>query len=145
MGKNSGLGKFVAGMVVGAGLGVLFAPKSGAETRKELKIKLDELINNIKEIDIKEVRDSFVKKIDEIKNELADLDKEKVLTIAKKKAEDIKNKLDDLMTEAKEKATPVIQKTVDDLRKKTIIVLKDTIKKLEESPKTSNKKALKAE
>lgn len=145
MGKNCGFGKFIAGMVVGASLGVLFAPKSGAETRKELKKKLDELVNNIKDIDIKEVRDSFVKKIDDIKAELADLDKEKVLAIAKKKAEDIKNKLDDLMTEAKEKATPVIQKTVDDLRKKTIVVLKDTIKKLENSGKTNTKKALKAE
>ena len=33
--KKKGLGKLIAGMAIGAGLGVLFAPKSGKETRKE--------------------------------------------------------------------------------------------------------------
>ena len=41
MGKNNGLGSFLAGALVGAGLGVLFAPKSGAETRRELKEKTE--------------------------------------------------------------------------------------------------------
>ena len=36
MSKKSGLGKFLAGAAIGVGLGILFAPKSGAETRKEL-------------------------------------------------------------------------------------------------------------
>ena len=55
MNKKGGIGKFVAGMAVGVGLGLLFAPKSGAETRKELKKKIDELINNVKNIDVKDV------------------------------------------------------------------------------------------
>ena len=41
--KNNGFGKFLAGAALGVGLGVLFAPKSGAETRKELKQKLTDL------------------------------------------------------------------------------------------------------
>lgn len=137
--ESSGLGKFLAGAAIGVGLGVLFAPKAGSETRKELKQKFDEIVKKIKEIDIDEVRESFLKKIEDIKEELADLDKEKVLAIAKEKAEAIKVKLDDLLSEAKAKATPVIQATVEDLRNKTIAVLKDTVKKLEE-PKA--KKAL---
>ena len=136
--KKSGLGKFIAGAAVGVGLGVLFAPKSGAETRKELKQKLDEIIKKIKQIDVVEVKNSFLNKIEDIKRELADLDKEKVLAIAKEKAESIKNKLDTLAKEAKEKATPVIQKAVDDLRLKTIDVLKDTVAKLE-APKAPKK------
>ena len=36
MGKN-GFGKFALGAAIGAGLGLLFAPKSGEEARKELK------------------------------------------------------------------------------------------------------------
>ena len=39
--KKKGFGKFLAGALVGAGLGVLFAPKKGSETRKELKLKMD--------------------------------------------------------------------------------------------------------
>ena len=50
--KKSGIGKFIAGAAVGAGLGILFAPKKGSETRKDLKNKLDELIGKAKEIDV---------------------------------------------------------------------------------------------
>ncbi len=132
---GSGLGKFIAGAAIGVGLGVLFAPKSGEETRKELKEKFEELVQKVKEIDMNDVRDSFLKKIDEIKAQLADLDREKVLEIAKDKAEAIKIKLDELVTAAKEKATPVIQKSVSDLRDKTIEVLKNTTKKLEAAKK----------
>lgn len=136
--NKGGLGKFIAGAAVGVGLGVLFAPKSGAETRKELKQKIDEIVKKVKQIDVVEVKNSFLNKIEDIKRELADLDKEKVLAIAKEKAESIKNKLDVLAKEAKEKATPVIQKAVDDLRLKTIEVLKDTVAKLE-APKEEKK------
>ena len=38
--KKGGLGKFIAGLGLGALAGVLFAPKAGSETRKELKAKL---------------------------------------------------------------------------------------------------------
>ena len=134
MSKNgNGIGKFLAGAAIGVGLGVLFAPKAGSETRKELKEKIDELVKKVKEIDVEEVKADFLKKIDDIKEELADLDKEKVVAIAKDRAEVIGKKLDELVKEAKEKATPVVQKTVEDLRIKTISVLKDTVKKLEET------------
>lgn len=130
--KKSGLGKFLAGAALGVGLGVLFAPKSGEETRKELKQKFDELVVKVKELDMDEVKASITKKIEEIKEELSDLDKEKVLAIAKDKAEAIKIKLDELYEEAKEKATPVVQKSVADLKSKTVVVLKDVVKKLED-------------
>ena len=118
--KSHGLGKFLAGAAVGVGLGVLFAPKSGKETRKELKEKFEEMVKKVKEIDLEEVRESFLNKIDEIKK-----------------------KMDELAEEAKEKATPVIQKAVDDLRVKTIAVLKDTVNKLEDAkePKKAAKKS----
>ena len=55
--KKSGAGKFILGALVGAGLGVLFAPKSGSETRKELMDKMKDLLKKAKEIDIDEVKD----------------------------------------------------------------------------------------
>ena len=127
--KSSGFGKFLAGAAIGVGLGVLFAPKAGSETRKELKEKFDELVKKVKELDVQEVKDSFLKKIDEIKEELADLDKEKVISIARERAEVIRKKMDELYKEAKEKATPVVQKAVEDLKE----TKKDTPKK--EAPK----------
>ena len=137
--RINGVGKFLAGATIGVALGVLFAPKAGSETRKELKDKMDELVKKVKELDVEEVKDSFLKKIEEIKEELADLDKEKVISIAREKAEVITKNVEELYNEAKEKATPVVQKTVADLKNKTVVVLKDTIKKLEAPKKEETK------
>ena len=51
MNNKKGLGKFLVGLGLGAGLGVLFDKKSGEETRKALKSKMDEFINAVKDID----------------------------------------------------------------------------------------------
>ena len=83
--KSSGIGKFVAGAAIGAGLGILFAPKKGSETRKDLKEKLDNVVAKIKSVDTEEVKEMFEQKVEEIKAELEDLDKEKALKIAKQK------------------------------------------------------------
>lgn len=129
--KKSGLGKFIAGIGIGAGLGILFAPKSGEQMRKDLKKKLDEFISEVRDIDVDEVKDEFLKKVDEIKKEIEDLDKEKVLKIAKEKSEDLKKKVNELVELAKEKGTPVLEGVADDVRNKAIQVTKDVLKRLE--------------
>lgn len=130
MGKGKGIGKFVAGAALGAGLGLLFAPKSGEETRKEVKVKLDELLNQAKDIDVEEVKEEFNKKVNEIKEELSDLDKEKALEIAKKKGNELREKAEDLVELAKEKGTPALKKTAESVLENVIKVSKDTLKKL---------------
>ena len=129
--SKKGTGKFVLGAAIGAGLGLLFAPKKGKDLRKDLKIKMDELLNKVKEIDPCELKDEFDKKVDEIKKELEDLDKEKVLKIAKKKGEEIKKKADELVNMAIEKGTPVLKDAAEGVRDKAIEVTKDVLKKLE--------------
>ena len=57
--KRSGLGKFIAGLAVGAGLGILFAPKKGSETRAELKEKIEELYVKAKELDMDDVKENI--------------------------------------------------------------------------------------
>ena len=131
MSKKNGIGKFVAGAAVGASLGVLFAPKKGSETRKELKAKIDELIGHVKEIDLNDVKEEFEKKIDEIQKELKDLDKEKVMKIAKKKANELKKKAEKLVDLAVEKGTPVLRDAAEEVRLKTIEVTKEVLKRLE--------------
>ena len=132
MSKNkNGLLKFVAGIGVGVGLGMLFAPKKGEELRKELKVKLDELLNKAKEIDVKEVAEDFMDRVNNLKNELEDLDKEKVLEIAKKKGEQLKVKASELVELAKEKGTPVLEKAANEVRERAVLVTKEVLKKLE--------------
>ena len=132
MSKKKGLGKLFAGVAIGAGLGLLFAPKKGSETRQELMNKFNELKLKAKDIDVDEVRDTIEEKIELIKVELAELDKEKVLKIAKKKVNQIKDMADELVDYAIEKGTPVLEKTATAIRNKVIDVTKEVLAKLEE-------------
>ena len=136
MSKNGkGIRKFVIGAALGAGLGILFAPKKGSETRELLKKKMNELTNQIKNIDVEEVKDEFEKKVNEIRMELVDLDKEKVLEIAKEKCNDLKVKTQELVELAKDKGTPVLKETAKDLLETVVKVSKETIKKLDDVEK----------
>ena len=130
MSKKSGLGKFIAGAAIGAGLGILFAPRSGKDTRKALKVKLDELTEQIKKIDVAEVKKEFSRKIEDIKMDLVDLDREKAIEIATEKAAVIKEKAQDLVELAKAKGTPILKKTANEVLENVIKISKDTQKKL---------------
>lgn len=129
--KRSGFGKFLAGAAIGAGLGILFAPKKGSETRQDLKKAIDDMIAKVKDIDVEEVKEEFEVKLYQIKEELEDLDKEKVLKIAKKKAKQIRDAVDELVEYAIEKGTPVLEKTANTVREKAIETTKEVLKKLE--------------
>lgn len=138
--KGSGLGKFALGALIGAGLGILFAPEKGSVTRKQLKEKIEELMNKAKEIDLDEVRIQLEDKIEEIRVELEDLDKEKVLKLAKKKGKEIQNKCQELVDLAVAKGTPVLEKAAEEVREKSIEVVKDVLSKLEEADKKAKAK-----
>lgn len=129
--KKGGLLKFAAGVGLGVGLGMLFAPKKGEDLRKDLKVKFDDLLNKVKELDVKEVADDFMDRVNELKKELEDLDKEKVLDLAKKKGEQLKVKATELVELAKEKGTPVLEKAANDVRERAVLVTKEVLKKLE--------------
>ena len=137
--RASGLGKFALGALIGAGLGILFAPEKGSVTRRQLKEKLDELLNKAKEIDIDDIRIQLEDKIEEIKVELEDLDKEKALKIAKKKGKEIKEKCEELVNLAIEKGTPVLENAANEVREKAILVVSDVLERLEEADKKAKK------
>ena len=92
---------------------------------------MDDLVSQIKKIDIEEVKAEFDLKVEEIKNDLSDLDKEKALSIAKEKGIQLKKKAEELVALAKKKGTPVLIDSAQDVLENVVKVSKDAIKKLE--------------
>ena len=135
MSRKKGIGKFVFGAAIGAGLGLLFAPKKGSELRADLKEKLDDLVKQIKNIDKEEVKAQFDEKVEQIKEELRDLDKEKALNIAKTNASELRDKAQELVELAIDKGTPILRDAAEDVKERVIFENKDVIKKLEKKEK----------
>ena len=71
--KKSTVAAGVAGLAAGAALGVLFAPKSGKETREDLMKALDNLSNKVKALKPEDVKKYVDKNIKKIKKELDEL------------------------------------------------------------------------
>ena len=138
--KKKTFGALIAGGFLGATLGVLFAPRKGSDTRKILGEKVDDLAQKAKDIDYEDLRIQLEDKISDIKCELKELDKEKVFEIAKQKSEMLKKKVEELAIIAKEKATPVVNDAIEDLRKSVIKTTKEIINKLEEKDKDKKEK-----
>lgn len=134
--KKNGAGKTVAALVggaaIGAGLGVLFAPKSGKETREDLKKQLDKLVAKIQDIKVEDVKKYVTKKTKEIEKALKDLDREKVLKEAEKKAKKIEKSAKELVEYVKEKGEDALESTADAVHQKAIEVTKSVLAKLEE-------------
>ena len=135
MSKKSKLGMFVVGAAVGASLGVLFAPRSGKDTRKMLKEKMDELIDKAKQISKEDVKIAIETKISELKEAISNLDKETVLSVAKKQGKKIREMAEELVEYVVDKGTPALEKVASAVRCKAIDVTKDVLAKLESKQK----------
>ena len=129
--SKKGIGKFVLGASLGAGLALLFAPKKGSDLRRDIKRKLDDFMKDVDKLTVEDIKKDFTVRVDNIKKELEDLDKEKVEKIAKKKAKELQKKADELIDLAKEKGTPVLEGIAEELKNKVISVCTEVINKLE--------------
>jgi gas vesicle protein len=93
-------GKFAAGTIFGAivGLaaGILTAPKSGKETRADLKLKAEDMKNKATDV-MDDVKDTATKRADDIKNKATD-----VVEDVKDNALDLKERAEKAAAGAKE-------------------------------------------
>ena len=144
MSKKSGMGKFLLGAGIGAGLALLFAPQEGSKTRKELKDKLAELYEKAKQIDVEDVKADVLQRVEELRMQVKDLDKEKALDIAKSQAKKIEKKANELYDIAKEKSAPVVEKAAKEVKETALKAAKEVVNKLEtEEKKPTTKKKTK--
>lgn len=144
MSKKSGMGKFLLGAGIGAGLALLFAPQEGSKTRKELKDKLAELYEKAKQIDVEDVKADVLQRVEELRMQVKDLDKEKALDIAKSQAKKIEKKANELYDIAKEKSAPVVEKAAKEVKETALKAAKEVVNKLEtEEKKPATKKKTK--
>jgi general stress protein len=130
--KKSKLGALVAGIGIGAAAGLLLAPKSGEETRKDIQKKAKQIGKKVKDIDLNQVKEDLVKEFDKFKNEMKDMDKDKAMKLAKEQGTKLLAKCEDLINMAKEKSAPMIEKTGKDIKKKLSEMLADASEKLSE-------------
>lgn len=132
-------GNFLLGAGVGLGLGLLFAPKSGKETRDDLAKLIDTLIDKAKDIDVEEVKNAIIVKTRELETTLKELDKETAKQLIIDKSNEVKIKAQELVELAKEKGTPIVEKTAKQVKTKTAELLKTAADKLEEDKKPVKK------
>lgn len=144
MSKKGGIGKFILGAGIGAGIALLFAPQEGSKTRKELKIKIDELLEKAKQIDVDDVKADVIQRVEELRMQVKDLDKEKALEIAKSQAKKIEKKANELYDIAKEKSAPVVEKAAKEVKETALKAAKEVVSRLEtEEKKPTTKKKTK--
>ena len=124
---------FLTGALVGAGLGILLAPKEGSETRKELKNSFKELIDTIKEIDVEQTKSVLFEKVESLKNELNKIDPEEAKEILFDKKELVEKKCDELITESKEQGATVVLKAAQKVKDKTSNLITEVLKDLDEN------------
>lgn len=119
------------GAAIGTGLGIFFAPKSGKETRNDLKHKIDDLKSKASQIELEDVKKYVNEKINSIEKELKDLNKEKVIKIAKEKANKVEQECKELAKYVKDKSVPFLMDAVESLRQKALESTKQMVNKLE--------------
>lgn len=108
--NNSGKGLLVgllAGGVIGAAIALLYAPKSGRELRKEIKVKTDDYLDEADRY----IADAKVRARDLIND--GKKRSERLIHDAKSKSEELLKDAEKVFTDAKSKTNTVVSSTRD--------------------------------
>ena len=60
-------GAFIAGALIGVGAGILLAPKSGKETRSDIKNKAKKIGKKVKSVDLDDFKEMMLDKVEKTK------------------------------------------------------------------------------
>ncbi len=121
---------FVLGALLGAAAVALLTPKSGKEMQKDLLKTIDDVQTKIKEIEVEEVKQSFIAKLEEVKELVDNFDWEASKADLENKVNDLKEKLNEMLDrveEVKESAQEEAQHLQDEIEEDFTIVI-DTVK-----------------
>ncbi|MFQ6791878.1 YtxH domain-containing protein [Thomasclavelia sp.] len=95
------LGKLIAGIGIGAVIGMLCAPKKGSELRKDIKDKSKDLYDKAQNISKEDIQALINNTIDEIKLAIDEFDADEFKENASKKITEVKTKLEELANSVK--------------------------------------------
>ncbi len=129
--KTNSILTFLTGTALGAGVGVLFAPNKGKETRKKIQGKYKELKEKLQGLNSDNISDFIDEVKVEIENQIKELKKEKVVAVAKGKAREIKRSCDEMIDAASQAGNKVLLQTTKEFKTATVKTLKDIINKIE--------------
>ncbi|MDD2625825.1 MAG: hypothetical protein PHR55_03615, partial [Bacilli bacterium] len=101
------------------------------ETRQDLSKKMTEMFDQLKDLDMEEVKVNIEGKIKEINKEIKSLDKEKVIEMAKEKGEVLAKKAGELVDLAKQSGKPVVEEATKSIKTSISDLAKQVIEKLE--------------
>lgn len=124
---------FFTGALVGAGLGILLAPKEGSETRNDLKKSFSLLVDTIKDIDVEESKAFLMNKVKDIRDELSSINSDLAKQAAEEKVEIITEKCDELVSDAREIGAPVVEKVALEVKDGATHLLADFLEELSEA------------
>ena len=129
--KKTTIEKIGLGAALGMGAGLLLAPKSGKEIRKDIGKKAEEITCKMKKNNknTSMMKKSIETKIKDIQKQIKDLDKEKVLEEAEKKIKKISESIEDLAEEGKENSN--FSNIIDDLKDTMVDASKKLVAKLQ--------------
>ena len=137
---SKGFKKFLTGAALGVGLGFLLAPEKGEKTREKVKNASQNLMDEIKKIDVDEVKDNLQKKLEDLEKEFKTLDSEKVSQIATEKGKVIIKKANEIYKEAVKQGKPIIEKYASELKTSAENFIKDISSDSTKNTKKNNGK-----
>lgn len=115
--NNNGFLKFLTGVLIGTGIGILFAPDEGKKTRRKLRENLDELLEKIGTITEEDIKKSINVQVNNIRKILNEIDKETIKEEFDKKSKIVREKIFKLVEYVRNNGEPVHEKVVNDIKK----------------------------